>query len=142
MKLRTKLLFLAFIATTTGASSVVLADTKHHGPKTYIIAPHDGDAVPSPVRVQFGLMGMGVAPAGVDKKNTGHHHLLIDVDTLPAMDQPIPKDDHHKHFGGGQTETMLDLTQGQHTLQLILGDKDHIPHGEGLVSKKITITVK
>ena len=84
---------------------------------------------------------MGVAPAGVDVANTGHHHLLIDVD-LPPFDEPIPSDEHHLHFGKGQTETVIELPPGKHTLQLIMGDKDHIPLDPPLYSKKITITVK
>ena len=121
--------------------SVAAATTSPAGAQAYIISPADGAEVSSPFKVQFGLAGMGVAPAGVNKKNTGHHHLLIDTD-LPAMDKPIPKDDHHKHFGGGQTEVMLDLKPGQHTLQLLMGDKGHIPHKPAVESSKITITVK
>ena len=108
----------------------------------YIGWPNDGEVINSETfRVWFGLRNMGVAPAGVDKPNTGHHHLLIDTD-LPPLDQPIPSDRNHLHFGGGQTETMLELAPGQHTLQLIMGDKDHIPHHPPVVSKKITITVR
>ena len=107
----------------------------------YIISPANGAVVTSPVTVKFGLKGMGVAPAGVDKKDTGHHHLLIDSE-LPALNKAIGKDDKHLHFGGGQTETTLLLTPGQHTLQLILGDKAHFPHKPPVVSEKITITVK
>jgi hypothetical protein len=111
------------------------------GAHVYIISPKDGETVTSPVKVVFGLSGMGVAPAGVDKKNTGHHHLIIDADT-PALDKPIPSDEKHKHFGGGQTETTIKLSPGKHTLQLVLGDKNHVPHNPPVVSKKITITVK
>lgn len=110
--------------------------------KAYIVSPKDGDVVKSPVTVVFGLSGMGVAPAGVDKAKTGHHHLLVDVNDPPAMDKPIPKDAHHMHFGGGQTQTVLKLTPGKHTLQLLLGDKSHIPHSPPVMSKKVTITVK
>ncbi len=110
------------------------------GARVYIIEPADGAVVSSPVTVKFGLSGMGVAPAGVDKENTGHHHLLVDVKALPKMDQPMGKN--VKHFGGGQTETTLTLAPGKHTLQLILGDKFHIPHNPPVISKKITITVK
>jgi hypothetical protein len=107
----------------------------------YIISPQDGDTVTNPVTIQFGLKGMGVAPAGVDKAKTGHHHLLIDTD-LPPLDAPIPSDANHKHFGGGQTEVTLDLPPGRHTLQLLLGDMMHIPHDPPVMSRKITITVK
>jgi len=113
-----------------------------NGARVYIISPADGEVVTSPVRVHFGLSGMGVAPAGTDRKHTGHHHLLIDVDKLPPLDRPLPSDAHHKHFGGGQTETEIELTPGKHTLQLLLGDGNHIPHEPALVSKKITIEVK
>lgn len=112
------------------------------GANLYIISPAHGETVTGPVHVRFGLQGMGVAPAGVDKPGTGHHHLLIDVDELPPMDRPLPKDDRHRHFGGGQTETVLELPPGRHTLQLILGDRNHVPHQPPLVSEKIVIEVK
>ncbi len=107
----------------------------------YFIAPTDGATVTSPVTVRFGLKGMGVAPAGIQKDATGHHHLLVDTD-LPALDQPVPTDDHHRHFGAGQTETVIDLSPGTHTLQLLLGDFAHIPHEPPVMSPKITITVE
>lgn len=112
------------------------------GAKAYIISPQDGATVSSPVTVVFGLKGMGIAPAGLFKENTGHHHLMVDVDKLPALDQPLPNDKTHIHFGGGQTETELELEPGRHTLQLVLGDLAHVPHDPPLVSEKITITVK
>jgi hypothetical protein len=108
----------------------------------YIISPRDGATVGQDVTVRFGLKGMGVAPAGVAKEHTGHHHLLVDVKELPAAGQPIPKDDTHLHFGGGQTETTIKLKPGTHTLQLELGDSNHIPFDPAVVSKKITIHVK
>lgn len=110
------------------------------GAKAYIIFPQDGEVVGQNVKVKFGLSGMGVAPAGVDMKNTGHHHLLIDEKELPAMDKPMGGD--IIHFGGGQTETTIDLEPGEHTLQIILGDKNHVPHKPAIISEKITITVK
>ena len=109
--------------------------------KLYIISPKNGETVTSPVTVRFGLSGMGVAPAGVANPATGHHHLLVDA-PLPPLDQPLPKDEHHVHFGGGQTEASVTLTPGKHTLQLVLADKDHVPHDPPLVSEKIEITVK
>jgi hypothetical protein len=111
------------------------------GAKVYVIAPADGAVVSSPVTVQFGLAGMGVAPAGTHAPNTGHHHLIIDSG-LPPLDQPVPKDDRHIHFGGGQTEVTLDLPPGEHTLQLLMGDHLHVPHNPPVVSERITITVK
>jgi hypothetical protein len=112
------------------------------GAEVYIISPQDGATVSQSFTVRFGLKGMGVAPAGVVHENTGHHHLLIDVKDLPVAGQPIPKDEQHLHFGGGQTETTLKLAPGTHTLQLELGDSNHIPFDPPIVSKKITVHVK
>ncbi len=109
--------------------------------RLYFISPVDGETVKNPVVVRFGLKNMGVAPAGVQIENTGHHHLLIDTD-LPALNQPVPADERHLHFGKGQTETKLTLTPGQHTLQLLLGDHLHIPHNPPVFSEKITIIVE
>ena len=92
----------------------------------------------------FGLKGMGVAPAGVEKEHTGHHHLLIDT-PMPegeALNEPLPKDAQHLHFGKGETEAMVELAPGAHTLQLLLGDHNHIPHKQPVASKRITITVE
>jgi hypothetical protein len=110
--------------------------------KAYIISPKNGATVTSPVTIQFGLKGMGVAPAGVTNENTGHFHLLIDTDTMPDMAMPLPKTDKIVHFGGGQTETDQKLTPGKHTLQLLMGDANHMPHDPPVMSEKITITVK
>ena len=107
----------------------------------YFISPADGAVVESPVTIRFGLKNMGVAPAGADIGNTGHHHLLVDTG-LPSLDLPIPNDEHHRHFGKGNTETTLELSPGKHTLQLLLGDYAHIPHDPPVMSEKITITVK
>ena len=107
----------------------------------YIISPTDDQVVSSPVKIVFGLNGMGVAPAGIKYNNTGHHHLLIDVPELPDINLPIPSDEHHKHFGKGQTETVIELEPGEHSLQLILGDHVHVPHDPVVVSKKIKINV-
>ncbi|MEW8506820.1 MAG: DUF4399 domain-containing protein [Candidatus Thiodiazotropha sp.] len=112
------------------------------GVHLYIISPADGEMISGPVNVRFGLRGMGVAPAGIDRDKTGHHHLLVNVNEMPAMDKPLPSDDNHRHFGGGQTEVTIDLAKGSHTLQLVLGDKDHIPFNPPILSEKITITVK
>jgi len=111
------------------------------GANAYIISPTHGEVVGQEVVVKFGLQGMGVAPAGVAKKNTGHHHLLVDAQGLPPVDQPMSKKV-VKHFGGGQTETVLKLSPGKHTLQLILGDQSHIPHDPPVVSGKILVVVK
>lgn len=109
--------------------------------RAYIISPADGETVSSPVTVKFGLQGMGVAPAGVQQANTGHHHLLIDVAEMPPGNLPLPATDQVVHFGGGQTETTVELSPGTHTLQLVLGDHLHIPHDPPVRSRQITITV-
>lgn len=111
------------------------------GASLEIISPADGAKVSSPLTVKFGLAGMGVAPAGTAKDNTGHHHLIIDA-PLPNTDYAIPSDAEHLHFGGGQTQVTIELKPGEHTLQLLLGDYRHIPHDKPLASKKITITVE
>ncbi len=107
----------------------------------YFVSPADGAVVTNPVTVVFGLRGYGVAPAGVAQDNTGHHHLLIDTQ-LKDMSAPIPNDAEHRHFGGGQTETTIELAPGQHTLQLVLGNFAHIPHNPPITSAPITITVE
>ena len=112
------------------------------GAEVYLISPKDGAVVHNPVRVQFGLKGMGVAPAGVKYDNTGHHHLLIDTDAPADQSTPLPATDKVVHFGKGQTETTINLSPGKHTLQLLLADYQHIPHSPPVISKKITITVK
>jgi hypothetical protein len=109
--------------------------------KVYIIAPKDGARVHSPVLVQFGLKGMGIAPAGVKFDNSGHHHLLIDTDAPADLSAPLPANEHVVHFGKGQTETTLTLAPGKHTLQLLFADLNHVPHNPPLLSDKITITV-
>lgn len=111
------------------------------GTEVYFISPLDGETVHNPVTVRFGLRGMGVAPAGVMQANTGHHHLLIDVVELPVPGQPVAADEQHRHFGGGQTETTLELSPGVHTLQLLLADQAHVPHQPPVVSQRITIQV-
>lgn len=108
--------------------------------KVYFINLNEGDKLESPFLVQFGLSGIGVAPAGTDRANTGHHHLLINVNSVDLY-MPIPSSKNHLHFGGGQTETTLDLLPGEYTLQLLLGDMNHIPHSPPIISKKISVTV-
>lgn len=126
----------------TGPAPFARAETASPvGAKVYIIAPADGAELSSPVTVTFGLAGMGVAPAGVEKDKTGHHHLLIDK-KLADYASAIPADDNHKHFGGGQTETTVTLAPGKHTLQLILADHNHVPHKPVVESAIVTITVK
>ena len=111
------------------------------GAELYFISPLDGATLAGPVTVRFGLKGMGIAPAGIAMENTGHHHLLIDT-ALPPLDQPVPADAQHVHFGKGQTEAVVTLAPGTHRLQLLLGDHLHRPHDPPVVSKSITITVR
>ena len=111
--------------------------------KVYFINLKNGDAVTSPVTVRFGLSGMGIAPAGTQVADTGHHHLIID-DKIEgdALNEAIPMDEHHLHFGKGQTEASVNLPKGTHTLQLVLGDWSHIPHKPPVMSERITVTVE
>ena len=110
------------------------------GATAWIVSPQDGDTVPTRFKVVFGLTDFGIAPAGVEVANTGHHHLLIDTE-LADYSQPIPADAQHRHFGKGQTEVELELLPGQHTLQLVLGDYLHRPHNPPVQSQRITINV-
>lgn len=112
------------------------------GAKVYIVSPANGATVASPVLVVFGLSGMGIAPAGMQAENTGHHHLLVDADIPRDASQPLPSNEHIRHFGKGQTEASITLPPGKHTLQLVLGDYLHIPFNPVIASPKITITVK
>jgi len=126
-----------------GSSLAVLADDlsspSPEGAEVYIISPAEGETVAPTFVVKFGLSGMGVAPAGVNRGNTGHHHLLVDSQ-VPPLDKPMGAQ--IMHFGGGQTEVELSLTPGKHTLQLILGDYNHVPHDPPVVSEKITVIVE
>ena len=123
------------------ATSVNAGSPSVDGAYVYIVSPAHGEVVTSPFKVVFGLSGMGVAPSGVDKAKTGHHHLLIDTG-LPDLNHPIPADDKHRHFGGGQTEVVIELVPGEHSLQLLLADFTHRPHSPPLSSQQITIRVK
>jgi hypothetical protein len=108
--------------------------------KVYIESPANGAYVATTFTVRFGLSGMGVAPAGFDKPNSGHHHLIIDA-ALPPFDEPIPNNENYLHFGAGQTEATVTLPQGKHTLQMLLGDANHIPHDPPIFSQPITVYV-
>lgn len=142
MRIITCVIFAALLVPVVALAEGLPRTPSPAGAEEYIIAPANGATVAGPeVRVQFGLKGMGVAPAGTAAENTGHHHLLIDTG-LPALDQPIPADAQHVHFGKGQTETTITLSPGKHTLQLLLGDANHIPHLPAVFSKVVTITVK
>lgn len=125
------------------AGPAVAGDTPSPaGAKVYFIGLDDGATVKSPLVVRFGLSGMGIAPAGVEKEGTGHHHLLIDTPLTPAdLAAALPADEKHVHFGKGQTETTLKLTPGRHTLQLVLADNNHIPHNPPVTSPVVTVVV-
>ena len=140
MKTLTTLFALA--ALIVGAAAVAGESPAPKNAYVYIGWPNNGEVIhKNNFRVWFGLRNMGVAPAGVDKPKTGHHHLIIDA-ALPPMDEEIPSDKNFVHFGKGQTETRITLPPGTHTLQLLLGDLDHIPHNPPVMSQKITVTVK
>ena len=139
----------AVAAATVVASNTETSTPSSEGAELYIavleteqeveLADSQGIGITNPIKIVFGLTGMGVAPAGVDAENTGHHHLLIDADELPAEGEPMGDDVFH--FDAGETEALLELQPGEHTLQLILGDKNHIPHSPIVSSEKITVTV-
>ena len=112
------------------------------GIELYFIEPKDGATVNGPVKIVFGLSGMGVAPAGIDFPNTGHHHLLVDIENLPDLTKPIPANKNHIHFGKGQTEVLIDLPKGKRSLQLLLGNYLHVPHKKPVISDKIYIHVE
>src|SRR5579862_1581603 len=133
-------LLLALALTTV--ASLALAQERTASPpgaEAYIISPKNGATVHNPVHIQFGLKGMGIAPAGVKCDNTGHHHLLIDSDAPSDLNAPLPASDKVVHFGKGQTETSITLPPGKHTLQLLLADQNHVPHNPPVMSKKISI---
>ena len=139
-QMRLPILILALYAIIGG---VAAADPKSipEGAKIYIIWPADQQVIPGgKFWVRMGLSGAGIAPAGIEKANTGHHHLLVDTD-LPPLDQEIPNDKSHLHYGLGQTEARLELPPGRHTLQMLFADAGHVPHNPPLYSKKITIIV-
>lgn len=131
------------VATPAPAPAAEAATGRHTSPKdakVYFIYPKDGSYIsPTPV-IRFGLLNMGVAPAGLEKPNTGHHHLLVDTE-LPPLDQPIPSDFNHLHFGAGQTEAKITLPTGQHKLRLLFADANHIPHDPPVYSEEITVNV-
>lgn len=135
-------LAIALLSSSINVSANSLITESAPNAATYLIQPADGATVEQTFKVVFGLSNMGVAPAGTTKKNTGHHHILIDTETLPDLTLPLPATDKIKHFGGGQTEAQLTLPPGVHTLQLVLGNFAHVPHSKPVVSEKITITVK
>ena len=140
--MKTMKISIALAALIVGAAALAGDSPSPKGAYLYIGWPNDGEIIRNTnFRVWFGLRKMGVAPAGVEKPMTGHHHLVIDA-PLPPMDEEIPSDRNHVHFGKGQTETRLSLPPGKHTLQMLMGDHNHVPHNPPVMSRKITITVK
>lgn len=107
----------------------------------YFIYPHNGARIKGAFWCRFGLRNMGVTHAGDSFPNSGHHHLLVDVVEPLDLNEPIPADKNHLHFGAGQTEARIELPRGKHTLQLVLGDANHIPFTPPVISKKITVTI-
>jgi hypothetical protein len=156
LRFRAVVLFVAFLPLTAPASAqqhghaVQPAPPAAAGQRTpappdayvYIGWPNDGQTLSAGrIKIWFGARNIGVAPAGVNFRHAGHHHLLINV-PLPPLDEPIPNTNNHVHFGAGQTEAFIDLTPGTYTLQLLMGDADHVPHNPPVTSKKITIHVR
>lgn len=135
---------IALISSVFAIPHAIAADTKSpKNAKAYFINLKDKAVVKSPVFIQFGLSGMGIAPAGTKKKNTGHHHLIINEKIEgEELKENIPADEQHIHFGGGQTEANITLKPGTYTMQLVLGDLNHVPHSPPVMSERITITVK
>jgi hypothetical protein len=128
-----------FIAFFLFGSQELVANTE--SPTVYFINLQNDDKTPTTFVVQFGLKGLGIAPAGIQIPSTGHHHLLIDYPTLPNLKNPLGANDNIKHYGKGQTEAVLTLPPGKHTLQLVLGDHEHVPLSPPVLSEKITIEV-
>lgn len=151
MKIGKSITAFAFLASTAMGSQFAFAGETPapEGASVYFVNIADGDSISSPVKVIFGLSGMGVAPAGTEKEHTGHHHLLLNrpilgegPDGADEFDYSIPADENHIHFGGGQTEFTLELEPGEHTMQLVLGDMNHVPHNPPVMTEVITITVE
>ena len=133
---------LLFLLTPATAIAADLVSHASEDARAYIVEPADGATVPQTFTVKFGLSGMDLAPAGVDRENTGHHHLLIDKPELPNLNTSLPASDRVRHFGKAQTETDLTLEPGEHTLQLVLGNYLHVPHDRPVISEPISITVE
>jgi hypothetical protein len=126
------------------AASSALADSTPVSPaaETHFVNLHDGDTVKSPFKVVFGSSNVTIAPAGAVAPNSGHYHLLIDTRITPAqLVGPLPNDPQHLHFGKGQTEAMVTLPPGTHTLQIVLGDGHHWLHARPVESQPITVHV-
>jgi hypothetical protein len=142
-RIRVRVVSSTVTPTASAAAASAVAAGRKPAPKdakVYFVYPKDGDTIAAKTIIRFGLTGMGVAPAGVERANTGHHHLIIDS-KLPPLDEPIPADFNHLHFGAGQTEAEVTLPLGEHTLQLLIGDENHVPHDPAIYSAPIKVTV-
>lgn len=142
MKKTKVLITFLFMAFAQGALAESTLSSSPSDAKVSIVSPADNAEVPANFTVKFALSGMEIAPAGTQKANTGHHHLLVDLDVMPDMSKPLAANEHILHFGKGQTETNLTLAPGKHTLQLVLGDYAHVPHNKPVISDQITVIVK
>ena len=137
-----KRLMLALVFMVTMVPALQAGEKSSPDAKVYIVWPRDGAVIKGgKFWLRMGLKGMGIAPAGVEFAGTGHHHVIIDSE-LPPMDEAIPNDANHLHFGKGQSEARIELPKGKHTIQLLFADKGHVPHDPPLSSPKIAITVK
>ena len=137
-----RIAFLALVLTLLPAAAYAQETPAAKDAYLYFVWPQDGMTIKGAFWCRFGLRNMGVTHAGDDFANSGHHHLLVDVNAPLKSNDPIPQDKNHLHFGAGQTEARIELPPGKHTLQLVLGDSKHYPFKPPIVSKKITITVK
>lgn len=105
-----------------------------------LLEPADGATVGRPFKVRFGVKGLAVAAAGDVVANSGHHHLLINLDAKPAGES-IPFDARHVHFGRGQTEGEIDLPPGRYKITAQFANGAHQSYGKAL-SQTITVTVQ
>lgn len=141
MRLRVREWLLIVLCLVPGAAAFAGDTQIRDNAKVYFIWPSDGAVIKGgKLWVRMGLRNAGLAPAGIEQQNTGHHHLIVDAE-LPPFDEVIPADKNHFHMGKGQSEYRLTLPPGKHTLQILLADHQHIPHNPPIYSKKITITV-
>ena len=144
--LRTSLLAATYISvamlSVVSQAETPLSSTIADDAQVWFVSPKDQSQVSSPVTIIFGSSNLNIAPAGDNQPNSGHHHLLVDMEELPALDMPLPATDQVIHFGKGQTEATIALSPGSHSLQLLLGNYAHVPHSRPVMSEKITVVVK
>jgi len=144
--LRTSLLAATYISvamlSVVSQAETPLSSTIADDAQVWFVSPKDQAQVSSPVTIIFGSSNLNIAPAGDNQPNSGHHHLLVDMEELPALDMPLPASDRVIHFGKGQTEATIELSPGSHSLQLLLGNYAHVPHSRPVMSEKITILVE